>query len=91
MTLPDVSLVATWTMVVAEDIRNAILRLGTERKGEAFRIDEVARLVSPGQWQDLLDQVRLVVDALIREGKVSRDGRKSTGLFYFTSSAKVRK
>ncbi len=79
-------------MVVAEDIRNAVLRLGEERKGSSFGLDEVARLVSPGHWQDLLDQVRLVVDALVREGKVSHDsGRKSAGQFYFTSSAKVKK
>lgn len=79
-------------MVVAEDIRNAVLRLGEERKGAAFRLDEVAQRISPSHWRDLLDQVRLVIESLVREGKVSPAASKSkTNKFYFTSSAKVRK
>lgn len=78
-------------MIVAEDIRNAVFTLGEERKGAAFGIDDVARRLSPSHWQDLIDQVRLVVDALIREGKLRRGSSNKPGRFYFASSANVRK
>lgn len=58
-------------MVFAEDIRKEILRLAEERGREkTFRPSDVARAVDEKNWRVLLEQVRLVAETLIHEGKI---------------------
>jgi hypothetical protein len=58
-------------MVFADDIRKEILRLADERGREkTFRPSDVARAVDEKNWRILLEQVRLVADSLIQEGKI---------------------
>ncbi len=58
-------------MVAAEDIRNTLLTLVHE-KGRASGVSavEAARHLRPHQWQEILDQVKLVAESLVREGKL---------------------
>jgi Protein of unknown function (DUF3253) len=58
-------------MVSAEDIREGILTL-VQRKQSQHSITpiEIAQYLRPAQWREILDQVRLVIDSLIREGKI---------------------
>ena len=58
-------------MIVAEEIRNAVLRVAEERGTKPFRAADVARQISPAHWEDLLEQVKLVIDSLVKEGKVT--------------------
>lgn len=58
-------------MVFADEIRKTILQLAEQRKSETFSAAEVARLVDPENWQNLMDQVRFVATVLIQEGKIT--------------------
>lgn len=61
-------------MVFADEIRNTILRLADQRGHSNFFYDiEVARIVGRENWKGLLDQVRLVADVLVREGKIKAE------------------
>ena len=64
-------------MVSAEDIRNATIALVRQRKQVTLR--EVAEHLRPQQWQEIIDQVRLVAESLSHEGKVriTRNGNES--------------
>jgi hypothetical protein len=58
-------------MVFADDIRKAILRLAEEGGTEkSFAPVDVARALDGKNWHLLIDQVKLVVDSLIKEGKI---------------------
>lgn len=60
-----------YCMVAAEDIRNTLLTL-VQQKGRTSGVSavEVAHHLSPHQWQEILDHVKLVADSLVREGKL---------------------
>ena len=59
-------------MVFAHDIRKAILSLANLRgAGNLFYPAEVAKRVDPENWPTLIDQVHLVADSLIKEGKIT--------------------
>jgi hypothetical protein len=58
-------------MVFAEEIRNTILRLAEEHGSDkSFAPADVARAIDRQHWHRLLDQVTLVADILIKEGKI---------------------
>ena len=58
-------------MVFAEEIRNKILRFAEQRGPKhPFDVTEVARSVDPENWQNLIEQVRLVAASLVKEGKI---------------------
>lgn len=64
-------------MVSAEDIRNAVLLMAQRQGGKGeISAQDVARFLRPNQWQEILDQVRLVIESLVHEGKLksSRSG-----------------
>lgn len=64
-------------MVFAEEIRNTILRLAEQHGSEkSFAAADVAREIDRQHWPQLMDQVKLVADSLIKEGKI----KVSTGL-----------
>jgi hypothetical protein len=68
---PCVVLPVLTVMVYAEDIRRAILELAEQRGPEGtFRPSDVARAIDEKNWKVLIDQVRLVADSLIHEGKI---------------------
>lgn len=59
-------------MVFADDIRKAILQLAEEGGTEkSFAPVDVARALDNQNWHLLIDQVKLVVDSLIKEGKIT--------------------
>jgi hypothetical protein len=64
-------------MVSAEDIRNATIALVRQRRQVTLR--EVAEHLRPEQWQEIIDQVRLVAESLSQEGKLrlTRNGGES--------------
>jgi hypothetical protein len=65
-------------LVFANDIRKAILTLANMRgPGNLFYPAEVAKRVDSENWVTLIDQVHLVADSLISEGKivVSKSGK----------------
>lgn len=57
-------------MILAEDIRKAILELADQRGPEVFYAAEVAKNIDPGNWKNIMDQVRLVASVLIKERKI---------------------
>jgi Protein of unknown function (DUF3253) len=58
-------------MVLADDIRKAILLFANERGvSRSFFATEVARYLDPVNWNNLIDQVRFVASVLIKEGKI---------------------
>ena len=58
-------------MVLVDDIRKLILQLADQRgPGKTFLPSEVAMLIDQQNWRKLIDQVRLVADSLIQEGKI---------------------
>lgn len=58
-------------MVSAEDIRNAVLQMAQRQSGKnEITAHDVARYLRPNQWPEILDQVRLVIESLVREGKL---------------------
>lgn len=58
-------------MVFAGDIRNAILKMANQRgPGNVFYSAEVARLIDQENWKDQVEQVQLVAESLIHEGKI---------------------
>ncbi|HEY9009251.1 DUF3253 domain-containing protein [Ohtaekwangia sp.] len=58
-------------MVFADDIRKVILKLAEERGTEkTFDPSDVARAIDQQNWSLLIDQVELVANTLIREGKI---------------------
>ena len=59
-------------MVFADDIRRTILRLADERgPGKTFAISDVAQAIDRNNWQGLIDQVRMVANVLVKEGKIT--------------------
>ena len=59
------------TGLLADDIRKLILDVADQRgPGKTFLPSEVAMLIDQHNWQKLTDQVKLVADALIHEGKI---------------------
>jgi hypothetical protein len=69
---------AILNMVFADEIRNTILRLAEEHGSEkSFEPADVARALDQQHWPQLLDQVKLVADAMIKEGKI-----KTTTIFH---------
>lgn len=76
-----------FNLVFANDIRKAILNLANLRgAGNLFYPAEVAKRVDPHNWPSLIDQVHLVADSLIKEGKIL--ARKSGGAFETAYSKK---
>ena len=61
-------------MVFANDIRQAILTLADQRVGEIFYLREVAKLIDSENWARLIDQVKLVAESLIEEGRITPVG-----------------
>ena len=60
-------------MVFADEIRKTILRLADEAGlDKSFAPADVARAIDQKNWQLLLDQVKLVADSLIKEGKITQ-------------------
>lgn len=58
-------------MVFAEEIRNKILRFAEQRgPRHTFNIADVAKSIDPENWQNLIEQVRLVASSLVKEGKI---------------------
>ncbi|HYG17615.1 MAG TPA: DUF3253 domain-containing protein [Ohtaekwangia sp.] len=65
-------------MVFADEIRKVILRLADESGPEkSFAPADVARALDQHNWPQLLDQVSLVADIMIREGQIRHE--KSAG------------
>ncbi|MFZ6010505.1 MAG: DUF3253 domain-containing protein [Bacteroidota bacterium] len=60
-------------MIVAEDIRQAILKFARE-KVYSFRPSDVARAIDEKNWHQLLDHVKLIANILVREGKLTTSG-----------------
>lgn len=66
-------------MVFAEEIRKTILRLAEERgKEQSFAPADVARAIDKNNWPLLIDQVKLVAETLLKEGKIKLSGKKNT-------------
>jgi hypothetical protein len=66
------------TMVFAEEIRRAILRLAEERGPDGtFDPADVARSIDAKNWPQLVDQVKFVAGILMNEGKII--GKKTLG------------
>jgi hypothetical protein len=58
-------------MVFADDIRRTILRLADERGPEkTFALSDVAQAIDRHNWRGLIDQVRIVANVLVKEGKI---------------------
>ncbi|MBL0742049.1 DUF3253 domain-containing protein [Chryseolinea lacunae] len=58
-------------MIFAEDIRKTILKLADEcGSTKTFGPPDVARAIDAKNWQQLLEQVKLVANVLINEGKI---------------------
>jgi hypothetical protein len=58
-------------MVFADEIRRTILRLADERGPErTFALSDVAQAIDRHNWQGLIDQVRIVANVLVKEGKI---------------------
>ncbi|RAW03296.1 DUF3253 domain-containing protein [Pseudochryseolinea flava] len=65
-------------MVFAEEIRKTILRLAEETgKERSFAPADVARAIDQQNWPLLIDQVKLVAETLIKEGKIKITGIKN--------------
>jgi len=74
-------------MVFAEEIRKTILKLAEERGSEnSFAPADVARVIDQHNWQHLLDQVRLVADSLVKEGKITASPSASSESMRFKKS-----
>lgn len=68
-------------MVFAEEIRKTILQLADERgPGRSFDLSEVAKAIDQNNWHDLIDQVKLVSNSLIHEGKIIAGGSVNSEL-----------
>lgn len=82
-------------MVVADDIRKAILQFANERgTSKSFFASEVAHYLDPVNWNNLLDQVRFVASVLVKEGKIQAlhsgkpvDAQRSKGLVHFRKAS----
>jgi len=57
-------------MVYAEEIKKAILTLAEECGSNSFYPADVARKIDKENWRGLIQQVNMVADVLIREGKL---------------------
>lgn len=67
-------------MVFADEIRNTILKLADEHGSErSFAPADVARAIDQQHWQHLIDQVKLVADTLIKEGKIKVTSHQNNG------------
>lgn len=80
-------------MVFVEDIKKAILQLANERNpSRSFYASEVARVVDPENWKNVLDQVQFVASVLIKEGKiVALKAGKPVDFFKSKGRVKFRK
>jgi Protein of unknown function (DUF3253) len=59
-------------MISSEDIRKKIMEMAeTNTQRTALPLDEVARQLSSDNWKNSIAQIKLVVDAMVREGKIS--------------------
>jgi hypothetical protein len=59
-------------MIYADDIRKTILTIAEEYGPDhAFDSSEVARKMDQENWRGLIQQVNIVADVLIREGKIA--------------------
>jgi hypothetical protein len=66
-------------MIFAEEIRKTILRLAEETgKERSFAPADVARALDQHNWPNLIDQVKLVAETLIKEGKIESIGVKNS-------------
>jgi hypothetical protein len=67
-------------MVFADEIRSTILRLAEEHGSErSFATSDVARAIDQQHWPQLIDQVKLVADTLIKEGKIKVTSHQKNG------------
>jgi hypothetical protein len=57
-------------MIYAEDIRRTILSIAEEQGNNAFDPSDVARKMDKENWRGLIQQVNIVAEVLIREGKI---------------------
>jgi hypothetical protein len=58
-------------MMYADEIRKTILTIAEEHGTEnSFEPSDVARKMDKENWRGLLQQVNIVADVLIREGKI---------------------
>jgi hypothetical protein len=77
-------------MVFADEIRKAILRLADEGGPEkSFAPADVARALDHQNWPQLVDQVALVADIMIREGQIRQEnpGSGDPGMPRFKKTA----
>jgi hypothetical protein len=79
-------------MVFADEIRNTILRLAEEHGSErSFAPADVARAIDQQHWHRLIDQVKLVADTLIKEGKIKVTGQQKTEAGAASESIRFKK
>jgi len=65
-------------MVFAEEIRKTILRLAEQTgKERSFAPADVARAIDQHNWPLLIDQVKLVAEILLKEGKIKLSAKKN--------------
>jgi Protein of unknown function (DUF3253) len=64
-------------MIFADDIKQRILKLAEERgPRKTFSASEVAKQVDPHNWLSLIDQIDLVADVLVKEGKITSTSQR---------------
>jgi hypothetical protein len=58
-------------MIYADDIRKTILKVAEERGlNKTFETADVAQKIDRENWMSIMQQVNLVADTLIKEGKI---------------------
>jgi hypothetical protein len=57
-------------MIYADDIRRTILSIAEEHGDNSFAPSDVARKMDHENWRGLIQQVNIVAEVLIREGKI---------------------